>query len=79
MSLKTRTEYPEALKDLSEQVKQLYHTLDDILDMDICFYQNCVVIQVRLGEQVIGQIPLTYEFKDKEIEFKPFLFKESVK
>lgn len=69
MSLKNRTEYPELLKKCSKEIQKVYHILDNNIDIDFCFCKNGVVIQVKLGEKVIGKIPIAYEIENEEIIF----------
>lgn len=70
MSLKNRTEYPELLKSATEEQQKVYHILDNNIDIDFCFCDNGIMIQIRLGETVIGQIPITYEIKNNNVIFK---------
>lgn len=69
MSLKNRTEYPELLKECSEEIQKIYQVLDDNIDIDFVFLKNGIVIQVRFGEKVIGKIPITYKIENDEIIF----------
>lgn len=72
MSLKNRIEYPELLKKASEEQQKVYHILDNNLDIDIIFVRDGVIIQTKLGEKIIGRIPLIYKIEDGEVTFNNY-------